>query len=38
VGVEKRLLSVDAPPWLHLGTPAGQPMIVAPQPSFIKLD
>ncbi|MEU4633077.1 hypothetical protein AB0F90_01500 [Micromonospora chalcea] len=37
VGVEERLVPVDAPPWLHLGKPK-QPMILAPKPSFIKLD
>lgn len=38
VGVEERLISVDAPPWLHLGSPATPPMVVAPKPSFTKLD
>ncbi len=37
VGIEERLVSVDAPSWLHLGKPM-QSMIVAPKPSFIRLD
>lgn len=37
VGVENRLVSVDAPTWLHLGK-ASKAAIVAPKPSFIKLD
>jgi hypothetical protein len=37
VGIEEKLVSVDAPSWLHLGKP-NQPVIVAPKPSFIRLD
>ena len=35
VGVEERLVSVDAPPWLHLGS-AKMP-VIAPKPSFESL-
>lgn len=36
VGVENRLVSVDAPPWLHLN--AARTPVLAPKPSFEKLD
>jgi hypothetical protein len=36
VGVEHRLVSVDAPPWLHLN--AARTPVLAPKPSFEKLD
>jgi hypothetical protein len=36
VGVQNRLVSVDAPPWLHL-TAARTP-VIAPKPMFEKLD
>ena len=37
VDVDETLVSVDAPPWLHLGQPSAS-SIVAPRPSFRKLD
>jgi len=37
LGVDNKLISVDAPSWLHLGKPRPT-NIVAPKPSFIKLD
>lgn len=36
--VESRLLSVDAPDWLHLGQPDREAISLAPRPSFVKLD
>lgn len=36
VGVEKRLVSVDAPPWLHLN--AARVATIAPKPRFEPLD
>lgn len=37
VGVQERLVTVDAPPWLRLGKP-NRPVLLAPKPSFVKLD
>ncbi|MGD1254777.1 hypothetical protein ACKUT9_11050 [Mycobacterium seoulense] len=36
VGIDTRLVSVDAPPWLHLN--AARTPVLAPKPSFEKLD
>jgi len=36
LGVENRLVPVDAPPWLHLN--AARTPVLAPKPSFEKLD
>ncbi len=36
VGVETRLVSVDAPPWLHLN--AARTPVIAPKPTFGPLD
>ncbi len=36
VGVQKRLVSVDAPPWLHIN--AKRTPVIAPKPSFERLD
>jgi hypothetical protein len=36
VGVEKRLVSVDAPPWLHVN--AARTPVIAPKPTFEPLD
>jgi hypothetical protein len=36
VAIQERLVSVDALPWMRLGTPK-QPMLLAPKPSFIRL-
>lgn len=36
VGVENRLVSVEAPPWLHLGK--ARAPVIAPRPSFETLD
>jgi hypothetical protein len=36
IGVETRLVSVDAPPWLHLN--AVRTPVIAPKPTFAPLD
>jgi hypothetical protein len=36
IGIETRLVSVDAPPWLHLN--AARTQVIAPKPNFAPLD
>lgn len=36
VGIEEQLVSVQAPPWLHL--PKAEPRILAPKPRFERID